>query len=180
MRRRVEWHQARHLLEQGQRAVELRLLLECDAQVEPGVRKLGIQLLGLLQLRDALHAVARAQQRQAIVDDLARRARRQVARFGQLIHSLPLRGGGLVEGLSQVAIAPEALLVSPAQGSRQHPSNSTEGGGRKYGYGSSTTDWVHDNGSMIRRKEAASGIGRRTRSVSRLPTLQANYPTVCD
>src|ERR1019366_1112851 len=168
MRRRVEWHQARHLLEQGQGAVELRLLLPGDAQVEPGVRKLGIELLGLLQLGDALRRVARAQQGQTIVDDLARATRRRVARFAKLIHRLPLRGGVLVEGLPQVAIAPEPLLVRAAQGSRQYPSNSTEGGAHKYGYGSNTTDWVHDDGSMIRRKGCASGIGNKRKRLPRL------------
>ena len=43
------------------RAVELRLLFESDAEIEPGVRKLRVELLGLLQLRDAACHVAGAE-----------------------------------------------------------------------------------------------------------------------
>jgi hypothetical protein len=61
-----------HLLELLDGALVLRVLLEGDPEVEPGVRDRRILLLRALELGDPLLRAAGSQQREAVVHALAR------------------------------------------------------------------------------------------------------------
>ena len=122
VRCRLVRRQAQHLLKLRLRLVEIPHPLVSDAQVEPGVRQLGVLLLHLLQLRHAILHVAGAQQRQTVVQTLASRIRRQGQRLPELFHGLLRHGGVLIEGLSQIAVLPQQRLVGRADlGVRQPP-----------------------------------------------------------
>jgi len=69
--------QARHLFHLDECAVEIALPLIRDPEIEPRVRQLRVLLLDLLQFRASGRDIARAQQRQAVVQPLPCRTRSQ-------------------------------------------------------------------------------------------------------
>ncbi len=73
------------------------------------MRQRRVLALDALELGDPLGGAPRLEQREAVVQALARRARRQRQRLAQLLHRLRLGGGVLVERLAEVAMLPQRL-----------------------------------------------------------------------
>jgi len=121
MRHRFVGHQLHHALELRERSLQVTLFLERDSQVEPRVRQLGVGLLGLLQLGDSLGRLACAQQRQPVIDLLARGIGGQGQRFFELVDGLLLCRGVFVKGLAEIAVVPEVGLIGPARLCQEHP-----------------------------------------------------------
>jgi hypothetical protein len=80
-----------------------------DAEVEPGVRQLGRLRLDLLELGHPGLGLPGLEQRQTVVEPLARRAGGELERLAQLLDRLVLGGRVLVERLAEVAVVPDPL-----------------------------------------------------------------------
>ena len=76
MRHRLGGHELHHLLELLDGFLGLVLFLIKDAEIEPGVRQLGIFLLHFQQFGHARFVLALAEQCQPVVQSVARRLRR--------------------------------------------------------------------------------------------------------
>src|SRR5262249_30813300 len=109
VRDRLVGHERDQALEFDNGLRILRVLLVGDAEVEPGMRNLRVLALRALELRNPLFRSTRFQQRQAVVDPLARRLRREIERLLEFVNGELLRRWILVEGLAEITMMPERV-----------------------------------------------------------------------
>ena len=108
-----------HLLELGDGLVVLRVLLIGNPQVEPGVGQRRVLFLHAEQLVDGRGGLARAQQREPVVQPLARGIGCQVQRLLELVDRLELGRRVLVEGLAEIAVLPQLVGALPRRLGRE-------------------------------------------------------------
>ena len=128
MRHRLVGDEFCHLLELLHRILVAALLLEGDAEIEPGVRNRRILLLGFLEFDDSGLDFVGLHQREAVVEPFAEGVGRQLESLLELTDRLVLLGRILVVRLTEVAVMPEFLGIG---GTDQKPGRTQEGDHQK-------------------------------------------------
>ena len=140
VRYRLVGHESRHLLELLDGVLVIAVLLIDNSQVEPRMGYFRVLLLGLEQFRDSFLGLAGTQKGDAVIHPLTRGIGRHVERLLELDDGFLLRSGVLVEGFTEVAVAPEKiLLLARRAGAVQQQ----QYGGRQYDAGNTPKDPFH-------------------------------------